>query len=32
VDAIDEVAGDPPPEPASLLDRGAPDETGSRRR
>jgi 4-aminobutyrate aminotransferase/4-aminobutyrate aminotransferase/(S)-3-amino-2-methylpropionate transaminase len=32
VDAIDEVAADPPPEPASLLDRGAPDDTGSRRR
>jgi 4-aminobutyrate aminotransferase-like enzyme len=32
VEAIDEVAADPPAEPASLLDRGAPVEGGSRRR
>jgi 4-aminobutyrate aminotransferase-like enzyme len=32
LEAIDEVAADPPPEPASLLDRGAPTEGGSRRR
>ncbi|MGH2596728.1 MAG: aspartate aminotransferase family protein [Actinomycetota bacterium] len=31
-DAIAEVAADPPAEPASLLDRGAPVEGGSRRR
>jgi 4-aminobutyrate aminotransferase/4-aminobutyrate aminotransferase/(S)-3-amino-2-methylpropionate transaminase len=32
VDAVDDVATDPPAEPASLLDRGAPAEGGSRRR
>ena len=32
VDAIEEVVTDPPREPASLLDRGAPVEGGSRRR
>ncbi|MFI5393165.1 MAG: aspartate aminotransferase family protein [Myxococcota bacterium] len=32
VDAIAEVAADPPAEPASLLDREAPVEGGSRRR
>jgi 4-aminobutyrate aminotransferase-like enzyme len=31
-EAIAEVAADPPTEPASLLDRGAPVEGGSRRR
>ncbi len=31
-DAIDEVAKDPPAEPSSLLERGAPVEGGSRRR
>jgi len=32
VAAIDEVAADPPPEPPSILERGAPVEGGSRRR
>lgn len=31
-DAVDEVAKNPPPEPDSLLERGAPVEGGSRRR
>ncbi len=31
-DAIAEVAADPPAEPASILDREAPVEGGSRRR
>ena len=30
--AIEEVAADPPPEPPSILERGAPVEGGSRRR
>ncbi|MCI0632769.1 MAG: aminotransferase class III-fold pyridoxal phosphate-dependent enzyme [Actinobacteria bacterium] len=32
VDAIDEVSANPPPEPPSLIERGAPVEGGSRRR
>ena len=32
VDAIEEVAADPPAEPENLLERGAPVEGGSRRR
>ncbi len=31
-DAIEEVAADPPAEPASVLERGAPVAGGSRRR